>query len=182
MRRLVLLGIAVAALAMLMTGSAAPMEVAAGRLATFPPPATIKVKMYRLLADGTPTDDVCFPGSRNWGCTAYCDEPTFNPDPCSGGNSAGYPFSTDIVTVAIEGTAATDRYLRDVVPQETGPAAFHETAIRAQAIAARTYAYWFVLHPLSPSEPDVYHINNSAEKQVFVPSDYHRFSFSGQTA
>jgi hypothetical protein len=81
------------------------------------------------------------------------------------GGSSGYPFSTDTATVAIEGTAANDRYLRDVIPQETGPAAYHETAIRAQAIAARTYAYWFVQHPLGGD----YDINNSAEKQMFVP-------------
>jgi hypothetical protein len=115
----------------------------------------------------------------NWGCTAYCTD--FLPSPCSTGGTAGYPFSTATATVAIEGTAANNRYLRDVIPQETGPAAYHETAIRAQAIAARTYAYWFVLHPLSPSEPDVYHINNSAAKQVFVPYKFDTLTTDQQT-
>ena len=146
MRRTILLGIAVAALAML-TAGAAPLEVAAGRLATFPPPATITVKMYQLWSDGAAKPDACFSGSRNWGCTAYCVEPTFDPDPCSTGCAAGYPFSTDAVTVAIEGTSCLttdspyDCYLRDVVPQETSPALFHATAVGAQAVAARTYAY-----------------------------------------
>jgi hypothetical protein len=112
----------------------------------------------------------------NWGCTAYCTD--FLPSPCSTGGTAGYPFSTATATVAIEGTAANNRYLRDVIPQETGPAAYHETAIRAQAIAARTYAYWFVQHPLG--WPD-YHINNSAQKQMFVPYKFDTLTTDQQT-
>jgi hypothetical protein len=134
--------------------------------------------MYQLWSDGAAKPDACFSGSRNWGCTAYCVEPTFDPDPCSTGGAAGYPFSTDAVTVAIEGTSCLttdspyDCYLRDVVPQETSPALFHATAVGAQAVAARTYAYWHIkTDAITPGS-----INNSSAYQVFVPYRYDTFA------
>jgi hypothetical protein len=104
----------------------------------------------------------------NFGCTAF-----------PGDVNRSYPFATAHPTVLIEGTAVNNRYLRDVIPQETGPAAYHETALRAQAIAARTYAYWFVQHPMSTNP--AYHINNSAAKQVFVPYKFDTLTTGQQT-
>jgi hypothetical protein len=51
-------------------------------------------------------------------------------------------------------------YLLDVVPQEMG-IYYHPTALQAQAIAARTYAYWYI--------NGQYTIYNSANYQAFVP-------------
>jgi hypothetical protein len=49
----------------------------------------------------------------------------------------------------------------DVVPKEVSVEAFHPTAIQAQAIAARSYAYWHIRQGST--------INNSTQFQVFVP-------------
>ncbi|MBX3053129.1 MAG: hypothetical protein KF753_16720 [Caldilineaceae bacterium] len=52
-------------------------------------------------------------------------------------------------------------YLLDVIPQEMGTN-YHPVALQAQAIAARTYAYWH-------RENGYPIINNSASYQVFIP-------------
>lgn len=115
-----------------------------------------------------------------WGCTAYCTtgswqqhctNPAIHPPPVpkpSGQSAWVYPFTSNQVTVAIDGSATYDgytynRYLRDVVAQETMPEAFTAKAVAAQAIAARTYAY----HRGSAGP-----INNSAGYQVYVPFRY----------
>lgn len=115
-----------------------------------------------------------------WGCTAYCTtgswqqhctNPAIHPPPVpkpAGQSAWVYPFTSNQVTVAIDGSAAYDgytynRYLRDVVPQETHPEAFAAKAVTAQAIAARTYAY----HRGSAGT-----IDNSAGYQVYVPFRY----------
>jgi len=79
-----------------------------------------------------------------------------------------YPFTSSQVTVEIDGSAAYNgatynRYLRDVVPQETHPEAFAAQAVTALAIAARTFAY----HCGSAGT-----IDNSAGYQVYVPFRY----------
>ena len=51
-------------------------------------------------------------------------------------------------------------YLLDVVPQEL-PTYYHATAMQAQAIAARTYAYWHIDQGST--------INNSTSFQAFIP-------------
>jgi hypothetical protein len=59
-----------------------------------------------------------------------------------------------------------------VVPAETSPALFHPTAVGAQAIAARTYAYWHIkTDDVTPGS-----INNSSAYQVFVPYRYDTFA------
>jgi hypothetical protein len=54
-----------------------------------------------------------------------------------------------------------NNYLLDVIPQEMNPATFHPNAVYAQAIAARTFAYYHIYY--------VSTINNSTAFQVFVP-------------
>ena len=71
------------------------------------------------------TYTLCSPGDISYGCTAI--------------SSRSYPYSANPVTIPIE----TD-YLLDVVPKEVSVEAFHPTAIQAQAIAARSYAYWHI--------------------------------------
>ena len=85
-----------------------------------------------------------------------------------------YPFPTNPATVQIEGTAANNRYLRDVLPAEMSPAAFAASALRAQAIAARTYILWHI------RQGSV--INNSNGFQVFVPRLYDTLQSTGKTA
>lgn len=127
--------------------------IAAGSPLQFTSPSQITLKVYYLNPNGSihSSYTLCTYGDTQYGCTA---------------SSAygGYPFTTNPVTVQLEGTATTNRYLRDVVTQEMGPAAHHPQAVRAQAVAARTYAYW---HINSGST-----INNSAGFQVFLPRKY----------
>ncbi len=115
-----------------------------------------------------------------WGCTAYCTigvwqgsctNPAIHPPPVpkpSGQSAWVYPFTSNQVTVEIDGSATYNgytynRYLRDVVAQETHPEAFAAKAVTAQAIAARTYAY---------HRGGAGIIDNSAGYQVYVPFRY----------
>jgi len=119
---------------------------------TFQPPQTITVTMYRLRNDNgqkVSPDKLCEPQDPNYGCTADS-------------NLGTYPFGNiTTVTVQIEGTAVNNRYLRDVVAQEMSPGIFEPSAIRAQVVAARTYAYWRIQ---AGSQ-----IDNSVNKQAFIP-------------
>ncbi len=145
----------------------------------FVPPTTITVNMYRLNAVGGKyqPEYQCQNGDKVWGCSAYCsDVPNQCTNPSLG---AGYPFAGSTVSVEIDGTAAANRYLRDVVPAEMGPMALYDsTALQAQAIAARTYAYWFVRHPMVQY---VYDIDNSANKQAFIPFKYDTLTTAEQS-
>ncbi|PKO20330.1 MAG: hypothetical protein CVU38_20700, partial [Chloroflexi bacterium HGW-Chloroflexi-1] len=130
----------------------------------FTPPSYITVSMYELVyptgeLPSNPT--LCSTGNTAFGCTAYIGNPSYP-----------YPFTTNPVTVQIEGTAVNNRYLRDVVPQEMGPAAYHPTAIQAQAIAARTFAYYHIRQGSS--------INNSTQYQAFIPRKYDTLTASQQ--
>lgn len=102
--------------------------------------------MYRLLSGGVSTGILCSSNDISYGCTAFV-----------GDSNHAYPYGTsNPVTIPIE----TD-YLLDVVPSEVSVEAFHPTAIQAQAIAARSYAYWHINQGSA--------INNSNQFQVFVP-------------
>ena len=108
--------------------------------------------MYRLESSGalwvnpaTGAYHLCSSNDTYYGCTAFVGNPSYS-----------YPYGTNPVTIPIE----TD-YLLDVVPQEVSVEAFHPTAIQAQAIAARSYAYWHIRQGST--------INNSTQFQVFVP-------------
>lgn len=110
--------------------------------------------MYVLNSDGSISNPprLCQAGSNDYGCTAAS-------------NLGSYPFgTTNPVTVQLEGTAVNNRYLRDVVPQEMSPGTHHALAVQAQAVAARTYAYW---HIQQGSQ-----INNSTQFQAFIPRKY----------
>ncbi len=126
--------------------------------AQFTPPTNITVQMYQLNQDGSlpPPDSrvPCASGNTSWGCTAFCNNYP-SPDPCSS-PSRPYPYITSTVAVSIE-----NDYLLDVIPQEMNPATFHPNAIYAQAIAARSFAYYHIYQGNA--------INNSADFQVFVP-------------
>lgn len=80
-----------------------------------------------------------------------------------------YTEYREVLTVLRSGAAATvvnqvhlDTYLRGVVPRES-PASWPAQALRAQAVAARTYAYGRLRSPLSGS----YHICDTTSCQVY---------------
>lgn len=122
----------------------------------FDPPSQVTVHMYGLEYPGGArwTDPnngsyhLCSSDDTFYGCTFF-DEEHY------GQNARSYPYATNPVTVSIE-----NDYLLDVVPQEMGTY-YHPTAIEAQAIAARTYAYWHINQGST--------INDSTQFQVFIP-------------
>jgi len=122
----------------------------------FTPPMNITVQMYQLYEGGSLYEPLtpCTYGNKNWGCTAFCDNYPY-PGPCSS-PSRPYTYTTSTVTVSIE-----NDYLLDVIPQEMNPATFHPNAIYAQAIAARTFAYFHIHNNRT--------ITNSTDVQAFIP-------------
>jgi len=123
---------------------------------SYTPPTSITVTMYQLDPDdGDNTYIPCSFGNAEFGCTADPDHP--------------YPYTSNRITVPIE----TD-YLLDVVPCEMDPYNFPNLpALQAQAIAARTYAYWHI--------KEQHTINNSRDFQVFVPYKFDTLPPSHQT-
>lgn len=116
-----------------------------GGFAFVPPPSTITVQMYRLTQGGgivrnpSQTPEGCAtPANRNkWGCTAFDEGKTILPTPTLTIIPVPYPYgSTPAPQVAFE----TD-YLKNVVPQEMAGGS-PQTALRAQAVAARSYAMY----------------------------------------
>ncbi|MDQ7029180.1 MAG: SpoIID/LytB domain-containing protein [Ardenticatenia bacterium] len=110
--------------------------------------------MYWLTPGGARREPytLCTSDHTAWGCTAFCDESGY---PCDWSQTIAYPYATNPATVPIE----TD-YLLDVLPQEMGTY-YHPIALQAQAIAARTYAYWHINQGST--------INNSTSFQTFIP-------------
>ncbi len=124
--------------------------------ASFNPPSHITLRVYRLESSGalwvnpaTGTYHLCSSNDTYYGCTAISSRP--------------YPYTNNPITIPIE----TD-YLLDVVPREMPVDPFHPTAIQAQAIAARSYAYWHIRQGSA--------INNSNQFQVFVPYTFEALS------
>jgi hypothetical protein len=137
------------------------LHISPASAAGFTPPSEITVKMYLLenSGDKVQPEQTCQYGDLEFGCTASS-------------SIGSYPFEEDIVTVLLEGEAANDRYLLDVVPREMSPSTHLPAAIQAQAVAARTFAYWNVrFDSVIPGA-----IDNSNAYQVFVPYTYDLFS------
>ncbi len=107
--------------------------------------------MYELeFPSGRNTFNLCTSGNTQWGCTWF-DEDHFPPS-----QVRGYPYDSNPTTRPIE----TD-YLLDVVSRETPPDDYHPTAVQAEAIAGRTYAYFHIRQGST--------INNSIDFQAFIP-------------
>jgi hypothetical protein len=126
-------------------------------------PADITVTMYALFPGGAQRDIECAYGSKDWGCTALCDneingqdDPVYNLVCTQRDLATAYIYPGNELTIPIESD-----YLLDVLPQEMSPIAYHPAALRAQAIAARSYAYWHINAGR--------HIYNSTNSQVFIP-------------
>ena len=151
-----------------LVGEGASVVAHATPQSSFSPPTHIRVNMFVLqYPSGAITSEMCQDSDTRYGCTTHPDLGSY---PWSG---ASYQ---NPVTVAIEGTAPDNRYLLDVVPRESGPDAFHPTAVQAQAIAARTYVYW---HSVLQTKAGIAEplINNSNAIQVFVPYWYDIYTY-----
>ncbi len=132
----------------------------------------VTLQMFELSGIGENTFRPCTSTNESkWGCTAYCD----NGSVCTTYDlTKAYPWPSSTVTVQIDGSSPINRYLRDVVAQEMSPTIFRQSALTAQAIAARTYAYWHVrIDDIQPGT-----INNSNAYQIFIPYRYDTFSAS----
>ena len=144
-------------------------------------PVEVTVRMHELNSDGSARITRCTAGSTKWGCTAYCDNNDNNGDlwnSCSPETTKSYPFNIPTVTVSIEGNSSEpyNRYLRDVVPEEIAIRKASQgnvslSSMKAQAIAARTYAYWRMEHD---------YLDNSNSRQVFVPYYYDTLTLAQQ--
>jgi hypothetical protein len=121
-------------------------------------PTTIQITLYMLDGDGAialpirlcSATDVTVRGA--FGCTVKTDAP--------------FPYPANPITISIEGD-----YLPDVVGKETNPEQgfTNAVALRAQAIAARSYAYWHIAQGND--------IDNSINKQVFIPYQFDRLGY-----
>ncbi|MBC7226217.1 MAG: hypothetical protein H5T61_03170 [Thermoflexales bacterium] len=108
-----------------------------------------------------------------YGCTEF-DSGRYPPE-----QVRPYPYPTNPAQVEIEGD-----YLLDVVPREMEPS-YHPLALRAQAIASRTYAYCAIR--ANEGGEDYWgncrrEINNSNQFQVFIPYYFDRLSSAYQQA
>ena len=138
-------------------------------------PSTIKLEMYALTSDGV-VDDVIFTDPHcsstgatrlAYGCTYFHDKPNQDNE-----RQEVYPFTSYKIEIGYE--SETKRvtlsngsqddiqlgYLHNVVAQEMGEGS-PLSSYTAQAIAARTYAYY--------QTNGTIRINNSSSKQVYVP-------------
>ena len=140
---------------------------------------TIVVQMYILFDDGSSTGSLCYEGSTDYGCTAF-DRDHYPP-----AQVRPYLYKANPATVSIE-----DDYLLDVVPREMGPSGHHPLALRAQAIAARTYAYC-AIHAWEQQGGEgegtywgncLREIDNSNSFQVFVPYHFDTLTSDDQQA
>jgi hypothetical protein len=120
-------------------------------------PSTISVDMFVL---NTTTSAKVLPEQR---CASSSSTATAYG--CTWASDAPYPYTSNPVTLNIEGD-----YLLDVMPRESNPEeGFLLPALKAQAVAARSYAFYKI------SINDV--IDNSVNDQVFVPYFFDRLGY-----
>ena len=141
--------------------------------AQYTPSENVTLTMYQLTEKGGNTGIPCNRGDLSFGCTAEGDDPEY-----------AYPFDSSTITISIDGTNGPDNdsadyrfsYIQDVVPQEIDIVTSSRgnkpvAALRAQAIASRTYIYQRILHIDAYGIPD-----NSNGFQVFIPYRYQTLS------
>jgi hypothetical protein len=142
--------------------------------AQFQPPGTITLTMYRLVQGsgaiifdpdtGQPIpctkDDPAI--AQSFGCTAITGDPNY-----------AYPFDTSEITIGMEGhlqDGVQQGYLQNVVPSEMNPQNHHALAVQAQAVAARSFAYFESTFPTCSDGQAA--IDNSNGDQVYLPFMY----------
>lgn len=126
---------------------------------TWSPPSQIEsgeLRMRRLNPDGAALGETnCNPGDTHYGCTAFCDDYGDPSYPCCGPVTS-YPYGSAYPALSYQ-----NDYLLDVVAQETGPNEFAAIAVNAEAIAARSYAYYHTGNSQL--------LDNSTTYQAFIP-------------
>jgi len=146
----------------------------AAPLRQFSPPTKIKLEMLALTPDGEKDSEFTDPHCSStgatrlaYGCTYFHDKPNQDNE-----RQEVYPFTSYKIEIGYE--SETKRvtlsngsqddiqlgYLHNVVAQEMGEGS-PLSSYTAQAIAARTYAYY--------QTNGTIRINNSSSKQVYVP-------------
>jgi hypothetical protein len=147
------------------------------RAQQFTPPSQITINMHVLrqsdgAIDPSLPDTRCYSVASNrtrYGCTFF-----------EGDVNRPYPFSTDAITIGIEDHQYNNTqqgYLHNVTPIEVAIGVASQgnkplSCVQAQAIAARTYAYYHIDQGSS--------LNNSADYQVYVPYQYHSLTSAQQ--
>jgi len=111
-------------------------------------------------SDGASLGVDCTTGDQSYGCTAFCEGV---PDKCAS-PVRPYPYASAWPNISFD-----KDYLLDVVGQEASPGLFDPVALQAQAIAARSYA-WYQINN-APGNV----INNSTSFQVFLPFKFETF-------
>lgn len=109
-------------------------------LLSYTPEPNISIDMYELRGNGFKTKTQCAPGSKKFGCTAFCNntEPEYGEWCKSGDPIIPYPYPSSTIIVPVQ-----TYYLLDVLQGEMRLEMFPiPVALRAQAIAARSYAWW----------------------------------------
>lgn len=126
--------------------------------------------------DGELQNDQCTNGDGFFGCTVYCDKPpeAVAQGYCNGTKALRYPYASGTITIGMEGEikdGVQQGYLQNVIVRETDPQLYHPTALAAQAVAARTFAYWHI--DWNRIYPGTNPIDNSASGfQVYIPYAY----------
>lgn len=122
-----------------------------GLLQSYDPPTMIYVRLWHLNDDGSRSQPYieCASGHTDYGCVAI-------------GSGRFYPYDTNPALVDVE-----NDYLLDVVPREMDPRFYDSTAVSAQAIAARSFAYYW--------NNQGFNLSNSTDSQVFVPYTFEQW-------
>lgn len=119
---------------------------------TYNPPLEISVRLWHLDTYGNRSEPQteCSFGDDAYGCVA------------TSGYGYYYPYDTIPALVSVE-----NDYLLDVVPREMYPHFYQPTALTAQAVASRSYAYYW--------NNEGWTLGNSTNYQVFVPYTFEQF-------
>jgi len=133
-----------------------------------PPDTTGSHLRMRKLDDRHESTGVdCIVDDTSYGCTVYCDNYDWPTCPAVGDPARGsrpYPYSSAWPDISFD-----KDYLLDVIAQEASPGLFDSVALQAQAIAARSYAWYQI------NNSPYYVINNSTSFQVFLPLKFETF-------
>lgn len=156
----------------------------------FSPPSTVKLTTFALHSDGSINyrdydDPHCTstgPTSTAHGCTWY-----YQKRDTIGETVQSYPFNSYEIEISYQSeivNGVEQGYLANVVPQEVGIHSASQgikplACVMAFAIAVRTYAFNQTYNVNNPA--DTLRINNSAEKQVYIPYRYDALNTSQQS-
>lgn len=119
---------------------------------TYHPPSEFYVRLWHLTQSGAKVlpETQCGSGHDGYGCVAYS------------GLGYYYPYNSNPALVSVE-----NDYLLDVVPRELDPRLYHSVAEAAEAVAARSYAYYW--------NHKGWIVGNDSNYQVFIPYTFEQW-------